>query len=443
MSTPGNGFYSAHLAHVNENNAVICTEDIHNQQGALLLKKGSRFNVDKARIIAQHKLSKPIEQSINIENSVSGKELYQFMLQLAPSAPGLAPIISGDENYCYALNEACQLYDKHLLLRQKLTVMSERFPKLYQKAIFGALTALSIGKELLSTKVITSEACQAAVIAALFRDVGFLHINPDFIEAHEITPEITRQKQAHPVIASKILEMIPSLPKSISEAALNHHESTDGTGYPKGKFGSELSVASQIVAISDTIIDFYARYAEHGEYTNTLISSALMFNQGVHFQKVHNAAARLVKRFPNAHCHLPENCPTHQYITERHTLLYHHFIELRDFTWFVLDDIAHSKKRNAIASLIGRMSISINSSGVLQPEYQVWLENTCSFSNREDQHLIWRSEVIYDEISMQLDQLKRLLAEAAPMQWKEKYETQKEMNLKKYRVNMNNSNNVA
>jgi HD-GYP domain-containing protein (c-di-GMP phosphodiesterase class II) len=56
--------------------------------------------------------------------------------------------------------------------------------------------------------------------------------------------------QKHPVFTDKILQPI-KLPVRILEGATQHHERMDGSGYPAGLMGTEISLFGRIIAVAD------------------------------------------------------------------------------------------------------------------------------------------------------------------------------------------------
>ena len=69
--------YATNLAEVNKKNDVMATEDIFNENGLLVAKKGTRINNDTAERIVQHKLITPLEEQVKLENSLDGKKLSE------------------------------------------------------------------------------------------------------------------------------------------------------------------------------------------------------------------------------------------------------------------------------------------------------------------------------------------------------------------------------
>ena len=55
----------------------------------------------------------------------------------------------------------------------------------------------------------------------------------------------------HPLFGSEALASVRGLPAEMIDAARNHHEYLDGTGYPHGLKGSEISDLVRILTIAD------------------------------------------------------------------------------------------------------------------------------------------------------------------------------------------------
>lgn len=88
-------------------------------------------------------------------------------------------------------------------------------------------------------------------LGALIHDLGKIGI-PDSIlnKKGPLTGEEYQVIRNHPSIAKSILDSV-ELPAAAFEAVYQHHERYDGTGYPQGLRGEDISPAGRIVAIAD------------------------------------------------------------------------------------------------------------------------------------------------------------------------------------------------
>jgi HD-GYP domain-containing protein (c-di-GMP phosphodiesterase class II) len=86
--------------------------------------------------------------------------------------------------------------------------------------------------------------------SALLHDIGFLKIPQEVInKPKELTEKEYEQIKRHPSLGMELLKNIKNLPESVPEVIYQHHEREDGSGYPKGIRGNEISRYAKIVAI--------------------------------------------------------------------------------------------------------------------------------------------------------------------------------------------------
>jgi len=79
--------------------------------------------------------------------------------------------------------------------------------------------------------------------AGVLHDVGFLR--------YEYFENWDERIKEHPTIGYEMVRPI-SLWGDIAHLILYHHERYDGTGYPKGKMGTEIPLGARIIAVADT-----------------------------------------------------------------------------------------------------------------------------------------------------------------------------------------------
>lgn len=99
---------------------------------------------------------------------------------------------------------------------------------------------------------------QVLYYGALLHDIGKIVIPLSILEApRRLTDEEMRIMKAHVVITDKILRGI--LDDRIVEVAARHHEKLDGTGYPRGLTGEELSPLQRVAAVADILSALYGK----------------------------------------------------------------------------------------------------------------------------------------------------------------------------------------
>jgi len=90
-------------------------------------------------------------------------------------------------------------------------------------------------------------------IAALLHDVGKVGIPSEILNRpSRLNPNERKIIELHPQLGANILKQIPS-PWELDRFAYEHHERMDGSGYPNGLVGEEISLEARIIGVADTI----------------------------------------------------------------------------------------------------------------------------------------------------------------------------------------------
>ncbi|MEG1547257.1 MAG: HD domain-containing protein [Clostridia bacterium] len=88
------------------------------------------------------------------------------------------------------------------------------------------------------------------VIASLFHDVGKCYIPDEVLKKKsQLSRSDYREIIRHPMNSARLLK--PRFGERIAEVAYNHHERLDGSGYPRGLCGDDISFPAKIVAVAD------------------------------------------------------------------------------------------------------------------------------------------------------------------------------------------------
>lgn len=394
--------YCLNLIEVNKKQPVTANQPILNHQGVLLLAQGSPLDEKRSQVLLQHKLLKPLEHCVGIAESMDAQRLFDYLNKFARNLPGLYAV-TNNEGYQKSLRIACLFYEKFPLLRQNLTVLALRAKHIYFQGIFSALAGIAIARKL----NLSLQEIQATFIAGLFHDVGFLYLPANLREKDQGFSAVEwKALQAHPLIAQRFLDMVPGLPKDIGQAIVDHHERIDGTGYPRHLFGDKISLVSQIIAATDTIIYNHSRYEDYGVHAHTMLLSALKLSDNIYFESVYDAASILFKEAA-----LPtdtiQQLPSAQNLLARQKNLRSQFGLAKQLAQQLVAQL-NSPFTRSISAAMGRLAISVVRSGILQPEQEEWLEHFNEHNNIGALALIEIS-VMQDQIYDQLIHLKNLM----------------------------------
>lgn len=88
-------------------------------------------------------------------------------------------------------------------------------------------------------------------IAGLMHDIGKIGINEKILDKpHKLNNDEWDEIRRHSEIGYRILSSVNEF-SEIADYVLEHHEKWDGSGYPKGLKGEEISLQSRIITIAD------------------------------------------------------------------------------------------------------------------------------------------------------------------------------------------------
>lgn len=93
----------------------------------------------------------------------------------------------------------------------------------------------------------------ALTTAALCHDLGKAAIPARILDKPgPLTAREYAAVKAHPVIGARALAAV-GLGGEVARIVGEHHERYDGTGYPAGKHGADISIGGRIVAVADAL----------------------------------------------------------------------------------------------------------------------------------------------------------------------------------------------
>jgi len=135
---------------------------------------------------------------------------------------------------------------------------------------------------------------RALAAAALLHDIGMLHIDPEMMQAdHRLDAGERRQLHAHPLTATMIVKQRPEYPQAVGRAVLEHHERLDGSGYPRGLKGAEISVMGRILLLAEVVAAVLDKTTSAAEQRLSLI---LRLNHGKFDAQMSRAILKLLEQ---------------------------------------------------------------------------------------------------------------------------------------------------
>jgi len=114
-------------------------------------------------------------------------------------------------------------------------------------AILSAITGSSLG--------FNDSKLRTLIIGSWLHDIGMIKIPPYIIEKRgKLTPDEYARIKTHTIYGYRLIIGELLLNNEIATIALQHHESYDGTGYPRKLKGNQISINARIVSIADSYV---------------------------------------------------------------------------------------------------------------------------------------------------------------------------------------------
>ena len=134
----------------------------------------------------------------------------------------------------------------HALISLSRLKTSDEYTYMHSVAVCALMVALARRMGL------TDDQVRDAGVAGLMHDVGKMMIDPDILNKPErLTPEEFAVMKQHLEAGLKILKENQQVSAMVLDVCVHHHEKIDGSGYPHGLVGDEISVFARMGAICD------------------------------------------------------------------------------------------------------------------------------------------------------------------------------------------------
>lgn len=241
--------YLRAVTELSDTRKIVASCDIYSQSGIKLISSGVRISSSLYERLVCHKPLPRLDMALTVENVLNQKTILDDVLDLIKTSKNLEDMLTaiGKSSRLSRIILSIQLPDP---LAFKLTVAREKYARIYQHS----LLLLIAGIYLAHCDGMNSQEIEWVAAAALFQDIGLLHIDPKLLEpSHQMSPEERRHLYAHPLTAYLILGEFPEVSGKIARAVFEHHERMDGSGYPRGLLGEKISRYGQILAVSELI----------------------------------------------------------------------------------------------------------------------------------------------------------------------------------------------
>lgn len=257
-TAPDSPHYLRALTDMADRRAVVTQDAIYTDNGIKLVEKGARIDSRLYDRLVQHKLREPIDRHLTVENAVDVSALIAAGQDLAEQGvlPQMLAQALGSAGKLLAPLRSVSLPDP---VAFKLTVMRDQRPGLFEHSLQMMMVAVFLGLK----SGLSERDCVPLAAAALLHDAGVLHMDPSWMDPlNKVTGVQRKHLVAHPITSMLMLKDAGVYPRSVEIAVLEHHERMDGSGYPRGLPGAEISPMGRILLLAEVVTAFYEKYTD-------------------------------------------------------------------------------------------------------------------------------------------------------------------------------------
>ncbi|WP_312306715.1 HD domain-containing phosphohydrolase [Pulveribacter sp.] len=238
---------------------VTTQEALYTDRGIKLVDKDVRVDSALYDRLVRYKLRGHIDDHLAVQDMVSVSSLVQeAAAQCEQDTLAYLLVHTLDAMAVERLLAPVRSLVLPHALAFKLTVMREQHRDLYIHSVRMMLVSVYLGLK----SGMSERECVHLVAAALLHDIGTLHLDPIWHDSGtRVTGAGRKELMAHPITAALIVQAQNLYPRSVPQAILEHHECMDGSGYPRGLQGEQISPMGQILLVAEVASAFFEKYA--------------------------------------------------------------------------------------------------------------------------------------------------------------------------------------
>ncbi len=151
-----------------------------------------------------------------------------------------------------------------------------------QHTVTHTITTTSVSMEIARLLGLDERYIQQIVCGAVLHDLGKIGVPVEILEfPGRLSPQAMAVMRTHVDLTEKIFG--GEIEETVAKIALRHHEKLDGSGYPRGLKGDELSVGERLVAVADIVSALTGTRSYKEAYAKERVVGILsnMKNQGL------------------------------------------------------------------------------------------------------------------------------------------------------------------
>ncbi|GAB7531756.1 HD-GYP domain-containing protein [Pseudomonas sp. 3A(2025)] len=186
-----------------------------------------------------------LEKELNRARLICGRAKQAVMVMFSEAKMGRAMNVADVGLMVEEISNSI-LRHPHALISLSRLKNSDEYTYMHSVAVCALMVALA------RRMGMSEEQVRDAGVAGLMHDVGKMLMDPEILnKPGRLTDEEFTAMKAHPAAGLKILEQSQQVIPAVLDVCLHHHEKFDGSGYPHGLKGEDISIFSRMGAVCD------------------------------------------------------------------------------------------------------------------------------------------------------------------------------------------------
>ncbi len=186
-----------------------------------------------------------LEEEISRARQICGRAKNAVMTMFTEAKMGRAMNLDDVEMMVEEISRSIVRHPHALISLSRLKT-SDEYTYMHSVAVCALMVALARRMSL------NEESVREAGVAGLMHDVGKMMIASEILnKPSRLTEQEFAAIKYHPEAGLKILQQSDATNATVQDVCLHHHEKFDGSGYPHGLAGEQISLFARMGAICD------------------------------------------------------------------------------------------------------------------------------------------------------------------------------------------------
>jgi PAS domain S-box-containing protein/putative nucleotidyltransferase with HDIG domain len=186
------------------------------------------------------------ESSIEI-NAIALNDIYNYPVGILLSIKNVSRRKQAEENNKLGTEKLLRVMGEIIEAMARMVEIRDPYTAGHQRRVSVLASAIAVEMGL------PDETVEGVRVAGMVHDIGKIYIPAEILSKPAVLNDMEyRMIKQHPKLSFDILNTI-EFPWPVATIVFQHHERFDGSGYPGGLSGEDITVEARILAVADVV----------------------------------------------------------------------------------------------------------------------------------------------------------------------------------------------